>query len=354
MHCVSHPDSHPNVSLGIATTPDANQVASKPPHRKYRELSPQEVQRIASGLRHHTKVAAANALREFAVAARPELVDAVLSRADEIARLRHQRADRRPVPVVPIEVRLRKVKSQRVLRVAKSLFRHAAAGGGSFKVQFVERSDDVSYSVVIDFNRDTYAGQFKGWRATEDHHVIRVPLDWGTRVSRRRLASLDGMMTLDAHRLVAPHGVELYAAVWAAQGRGYTVNVHRGYIAVSAGYAYHGETAEAALAGVRRKRKAAENPGQYRRTSYEVDVEEFIRRHKRYSRVSVGLDDARETGSCEYGIRSWCDAVGLDYARGEASMDDVLEAFRGRPQVEVRRAVLHAVRRHRQQVTRGQ
>jgi len=62
-------------------------------------------------------------------------------------------------------------------------------------------------------NRDTYAGNFKGWSATEDHHRISVPADWRVRVQRRGLAAVGGMMTLDVHPLV-PHGdIELFQAV---------------------------------------------------------------------------------------------------------------------------------------------
>ena len=59
------------------------------------------------------------------------------------------------------------------------------------------------------------------------------------------------------------------------------------------------------------------------------------------------VPDARDTGSCEFGILSWCNAVGLDYKAGAAPLQRVLDAFRVRPQIEVRRAVLNAVRRHR-------
>ena len=65
--------------------------------------------------------------------------------------------------------------------------------------------------------------------------------------------------------------------------------------------------------------------------------------------IYVSVGDAHESGSCDFGIRSWCEAVGLDYESGEAPLAMVLEGFRSRPQEEVRRAVLYAVRRHRAQ-----
>jgi hypothetical protein len=240
--------------------------------------------------------------------------------------------------------RLRTYKASKVFPVAKSLFRHGAAGGGTFKLWFVEKSSEVSYKVDIDSNRDTYRGSFKGWSATEDHHRIWVPRDWAARVLAHGLADLDGMMTLDAHRLMSPEGITLYAATWAAQSRGYSVTTHRGFIAISGGLSFHADSAEHAVAGIRRKVTAAGRPPRQLVSPLDTDIDAFVRRYQRYD-VTVNLDDARESGSCEYGIRSWCEAVGLDYEDGEAPLADILTAFQARPQVEVRRAILHAIRR---------
>lgn len=56
------------------------------------------------------------------------------------------------------------------------------------------------------------------------------------------------------------------------------------------------------------------------------------------------MKDGRAVGACEYGIRSWCNTVGLDYDKGCEPVSRVLEGFRQRPQREVRLAVLHAFR----------
>jgi hypothetical protein len=150
------------------------------------------------------------------------------------------------------------------------------------------------------------------------------------------------MMTLDAHMLESVGDIRIYAATWASQGRGYDVCVTRGFIAVVKGEHYHAETAEQALRGIQRKGNLRRSYVEY----YESTVEDFVRRYNRFS-GAVTLDDARMTGSCEYGIRSWCERVGLDYELGEAPLQAVLDAFRRFPQVEVRRAVIHAVRRAR-------
>ena len=63
--------------------------------------------------------------------------------------------------------------------------------------------------------------------------------------------------------------------------------------------------------------------------------------------ISVSVSDAVNSGSCDFGIRSWCEFVGLDYSSGEAPIKLVLEGFRKRPQEEVRRPVVQAVRLHR-------
>jgi hypothetical protein len=210
-------------------------------------------------------------------------------------------------------------------------------------VTFAVTAGEVDYCVMMDRNWDTYAGKYKGWAANEDHHRLCVPADWRRRVFARGLAAAGGMMTLDAHALEPAGDISLFAATWASQGRGYDVQLHHGFIAMQDDEHYHAETAEMALRGLRRKAGR-------RRTyieSYESTVEEFSARYADIA-GAVTLQDARSTGSCEYGIRSWCERVGLDYELNEAPLEAVLNAFCRFPQVEVRRAVIHAVRRIRQ------
>jgi hypothetical protein len=145
--------------------------------------------------------------------------------------------------------------------------------------------------------------------------------------------------------LEAPAGIELYTAVWTSQGRGYAVKTNRGFIAVADGESFHGDTAEGAISGLRRKGRSA--PA---RAAVIADmksaVEAFITKYARCA-IDVSLDDARKSGSCEYGIRSWCASVGIDIARAQVPMAELLAGFRRMPQTEVRRAVLRAVRRNR-------
>ena len=249
------------------------------------------------------------------------------------------------LPLATPPIRLTALRKQTVTDYAQDAFRHGAAGGTNFTVKFAARTSDVNYSVSLGRNYDVYRGAYKGWGANVDLHQIHVPADWRSRVERKGLALLGGLMTLDALPMEAPAGIELYAAVWAGQGRGYDVKTERGFIAVAAGESFHGETAEKAIAGLLRKGQGATT-----RAATIADmksaVSAFILKFSACG-IEVSLDDARKSGSCEYGIRSWCESVGIDIDRVRVPMTELLEGFRRMPQTEVRRAVLHAVRQSR-------
>jgi len=254
------------------------------------------------------------------------------------------RSVRLPIGTPP--ERLDALRRAAVTNAAKSMLRHGAAGGHTMKVSFAPDESKVTYVVTMNQNRDTYAGSYKGWVANEDHHRITVPNDWRLRVERKGLANLDGMLTLDAHPLMSDGDVQVYAATWARQGRGYNVHVDHGYIAVLGREHFHADSLEAAIKGVVRKEKLAGAPERSVFSPYKSSVEAFVKRYASHN-LTVSVSDAKESGSCDFGIRSWCDYVGLDYDQSDATMAQVLEGFRMRPQEEVRRAVVHAVRRHR-------
>ncbi|MCG2657370.1 MAG: hypothetical protein L6414_18175 [Hydrogenophaga sp.] len=260
----------------------------------------------------------------------------------ELKHASFQRGKYGPLPTGTPQQRLMVQRKAAIHKCAKSCFRLGAAGGHSFAVTFAGTSSEVQYHVAMDSNRTTFRGAYKGWSANEDHHRLCVPADWRRRVERRGLAVLDGIMTLDAHLLHEQGGVAVYAAVWARQGRGYQVTTERGYLAVGYGLAFHAETAEQAMKGLERKNKAAGRAAPL--PAMALDTDAFVERFSRYRNLMVSVDDARESGSCEYGIRSWCEAVGIDIELHEVPLQRLLAGFRQRPQVEVRRAVLHAVR----------
>jgi hypothetical protein len=315
-----------------------------------------------------TKKEAREALKGLGFVCTPAAVDELLDASTEIGESRKSRRNRviqehlgylpkltyqahtGPMPVLlpkgqPMD-RLIGVKKKAVTAMAHSLMRHGASGGHTVRVEFALDASKVDYVVVMGQNRDTYGGSFKGWSANEDHHRITVPSDWRLRVERKGLARLGGMMTLDAHPLMSNADVVLYAATWARQGRGYDVKVDRGFIAMLDGEHFHGDSAQAAIKGVRRKLKAAGMTARTVTSPYALTVDAFV---KRYAgrKISVSVSDAQESGSCDFGIRSWCEYVGIDYDEQEAPLDAVLAGFKARPQDEVRRAVLYAVRRHR-------
>lgn len=259
----------------------------------------------------------------------------------------HQAPRTKPVLLptgTPLD-RLKQVRIDAVCRTARRALRHGGAGGSSFRVWFAASASEVNYRVVVDYNRTTYGGAYKGWKATEDHHRICVPPDWRVRVERRGLAIVDGLMTLDAHELEPDGDIQVFAATWARQGPGYAVAVDRGYIARLDSVTYHAASAAGAVRGVRRKNRIETGEAPAPRGPYTLTVDAFIQRYARHS-IEVTLDDARATGSCEYGIRSWCAAVGLDYDLGFAPLAAVLEGFRRMPMIEVRRAVVRAVRQY--------
>lgn len=172
--------------------------------------------------------------------------------------------------------------------------------------------------------------------------AITVPADWRVRVARRGLAAVDGMMTLDAAPIEgAPAGIELHAAIWLVQGRGTSVTAQRGVIARTAGLSYHGTDASQALAGLKRKQRAAEWDATLRAADLSALIE------KSGSGIVVSIADARAVGACEYGIKSWCHRTGLPYDAGSATLGQVYDAYRRDPAPEARAAMLHALRRSR-------
>lgn len=227
--------------------------------------------------------------------------------------------------------------------------RMGGAGGGSFRLKLVDEPSEVGYEVHIEKNWDTYRGQFKGWPAREDHHQVRVPSRWLRAVHRAGLAVVDGLLTLDVAPLDgAPQGVELYRAVWAGQGRGYSVNTERGYLALtrdrlgSVEYACHGRTIRGTLQGLKVKSDRQECGRLVPRIPLSKVLESVDP-----NGIDVRLSDAKAIGACEYGIRAWCHTVGLDPERKSAPLREVLDCYAKDPAPEARAAMLHAIRRQR-------
>lgn len=155
----------------------------------------------------------------------------------------------------PISERLQRYTHELV--AAADSFRFGAAGGARYSVRLTRDPREVGYHVRLGTNRNTYRGEFRGWAARTAHHEVTVPSDWLIRVYKRGLADLGGLLTLDGSRVKSPvYSIEVYAAVWASQGRGYAVKTHYGFIARSGEKHHHAATLEGAIRGVQRKARS--------------------------------------------------------------------------------------------------
>ena len=190
---------------------------------------------------------------------------------------------------------------------------------------------------------DLYRGTHKGYPARVQDTEVCVPHTWRVRVERKGLAVIDGMMTLDASPMDAD-GCELFAAVWGVQQRGTGVAAVRGYIARISDVAYHADTAEAAVAGVVRKARRVERD---RTINARIDARDFSALAAEHGNARVTVGDARAVGACEYGIKGWCSAVGIDYDAGETTLARMLEAYQQRPYAEARATIIRVLRRQR-------
>ena len=85
--------------------------------------------------------------------------------------------------------------------------------------------------------------QKRAWSGTNSAHTLTVRRDWLSRVERAGLATLDGLLTLDAERV----DDGLWKAVWVEQSTGFGLRAERGYIARNrAGHLQHAPSEAAA------------------------------------------------------------------------------------------------------------
>lgn len=316
-----------------------------------------EIIALTARLDHETNggIATKAAMRRAIVAAgirpRAQTVQAAWNTLEAIRQVRRtraaDRARRRPngrAPVLlPAGTPTERLNARRVVVASRYLVSSLRIGrNDSFEVRLTDdpaavgltQAETVSYP---------YKGQFKGWACRARAWVITVPRQYRVRVVARSLTDPDGLATLDASLLDgAPAGTELFAAIWITQGRGTAATTTRGYIArdVSSRATYHAATADAALVGLRRKARAAA----WAATLRTGNVAELVRGHES---LPVSLADARAVGACEYGIRAWAAAVGLDYARGGATLGEIATGYAARPAPEARAVILRVLRRAR-------
>lgn len=234
-----------------------------------------------------------------------------------------------------------------VIQTAKRCLSLAVSGSSSYSVHLTSDPAEVGM-VAITYKdwKNKYRGSFKGYPATGIKVEIKVPKGWLFRVKARNLHAVDGLFTLDAQKLHCQNSnIEVYAAQWVEQSRGKSVKVISGYISVTKDreISFHGATPDSAIQGLLKKIRISEDPD-FSIKLMKESIDRFCARHEK-SPFFVNVSDAKNSGSCEYGIRSWCGRVGIDYDRGSVPVKEALAAYRQVPLPEVRRAILHAARR---------
>ncbi len=246
----------------------------------------------------------------------------------------------------PIE-RLHLQRIRRVEAVARAVFRRATHGT-SCSVRLTDDPAAVGFTVRLG-RVYPYGGRYKTFAANCSSWIVTVPRRWLSRVDRRGLAVVDGLLTLDAQPLCSPvAGIEVYAAVWAAQTRGLDVRVERGAIARQGEIAYHGSDVARAIAGLRRKMSLAERRALSPENRAERRLQRLATFARRFGDEPVTLDDSAAVGNCAYGTRSWCYyGVGIDPDANVTTLARVLEGCRQRPQDEAWAVVMHVVQRCR-------
>ncbi|NCC40919.1 MAG: hypothetical protein EOM21_16020, partial [Gammaproteobacteria bacterium] len=126
----------------------------------------------------------------------------------------------------------------------RSAYRYDGAGSIKIAITKDPAKVGVSQSTFNDWEFYSKAARFPKQIVVTS---ITVPNAWRIRVLKKGLANVGGLVTLDAQQLEgAPAGIDLYAATWIEQGRGYQVHAVSGFIAVEDGQSYHAETADKA------------------------------------------------------------------------------------------------------------
>lgn len=230
--------------------------------------------------------------------------------------------------------RLDELRKQ-ALKAAFSGYRIGANDNVEFKLSEDPKAIGVVQIAATDWNK--YGGSYKGWACNYRITTITAPTTWRLRVAANGLACVDGLMTLDAQKLDSQAGVEVFSATWLVQGRGNEIKSASGFIARGGGFSYHAETYAKAVAGVAKKAKIAADARWFETTN----VADVVAKNPD---VIVTVKHARRIGACEYGIKSWCSAVGIDYEAGRAPAKDVFAAYMIRPAREARAAILAAIK----------
>lgn len=200
-------------------------------------------------------------------------------------------------------------------------------------------------SEKVEAEGDSYRGSSYSsrctWRRTDSVHRFRIPPRWRSTVHARGLAILDGMVTLSAEIESENDGITTYAAVWVRQGRGFSLETSRGWIACCDGASYHSDKSPAAArSGLRRKLSWKSLPEDVRAARVSAATaarakkrqEQLARLTRRLQRldlaeighVEVSYDDSRRAGNCHDGTLAFGDRLFGD-GRRKATISEVAE-----------------------------
>lgn len=234
------------------------------------------------------------------------------------------------------------IKASRLFeKLAKKNLNLTVSGAVHWRVSMVSNPAQVSMSADTFKDWDLrYGGYARRWAKTSLSVDVKLPRNYLSRVYNKGLSIVDGIPTLDAFQLdCTDDRYQVYAARWVEMSRGKSVKVVSGFIAASHSDAcyFHALTYKAAVSGLLRK---LELVGRAQTPSIAKLARRFANEN-----LYITLDDARETGSCEFGIKNWCYRSNLPYEMGKAPAKDVIEAYHRIPMPEARRAILHAGKR---------
>lgn len=137
-------------------------------------------------------------------------------------------------------------------------------------------------------------GKWSGLNAT---YIIKLPQNWWKEIWKKELAFLDGMLTLDAKELEP----DVWEALWAIQGRGFSLNIESGVIAKFGEIYIHAKNLKGAKQ-IYRNRLKAEKTARRLKELKELDVPKL---KEIYGNVTVTIPDAIKAGNCETGVKHW-------------------------------------------------
>lgn len=258
--------------------------------------------------------------------------------ADQVLAV-HLVRERAQEPSASLADRLAAHKRSKVVRAFEATgFRHSRAWEGDYRIGFgAPDARQTTGTGWIDYkSRGNRVG------IVSETVAITVPSDWGTRV--QPLDTTDGLLLLDAEALPTDGDLGVYRATWARQGRGVSLIVEHGYLAVHhpSGTQYHAPHRDPvrAVRGLRRKLTAQAVPveerdarraarAEARRNRQEAALLRLVRRVRAWDLDEIGpvevtLADSHRAGNCEPGTVAFRDRY-LP-GRSSATIAEVIEA----------------------------